>query len=169
MVDKIQSKVFNYGNEKEASWLPPFPDKNNSGCFYWDKETQTFREGRPPNPNPQLGVAPMVITDSMQPTYHEGAGRLVESRQEWDRLDKETGCLTFGSIKEPRKLMDQAVKETKKELKQDRRKASVEALRMVRSNPREIRQKLNKQAEKQAEVAKKSGLTKLIKDSGVNI
>lgn len=105
----------------------------------------------------------------MPPTYHEKACRIVESRQEWERLDKETGAITFGSIKEPRKYIEKGEKEKAKELKQDRRRASLEALRKVRANPKEIRQKFQKEAEKQEEVAKKSGLTKLLKEAKVEI
>ncbi len=161
----IKSKIHSYGDEKEAAWPPRFPKNPKGVVGYWDKDKQKFVEGRPPNPNNQFGVAPMAIFDSMPKTYHEGAGRDVESRQEWKRLDEETGSLTFSSIKEPRRHIENGNKEYQKELKKDRRRASEEALKMVKSNPRHIRQKLDKQAEKQAQEAKKSGLTKLIKES----
>jgi len=165
----IKSKIFNYGNEHEAEWPPQFPDKNHCGHFYWDKETNTFKEGWPPNPNNKFGTAPTAIFDSMPAQYHERAGRVIESRKEWDRLDKQYGCLTFGSINEPRTHIEKGNKEKQKEIKQDRHRASEEALKMVRANPKEINQKWNKESEKQLETAKKSGLTKLLKDQGVKI
>ena len=164
---KIKSKIHNYGNEHESDWPPRFPTNVSCGSFYWDKETQTFKEGHPPNPNNQFGVAPMAIFDSMPATYHEGACRMVESRKEWERLDREVGTLTFGSIEEPRRHMQKAAEESKRSLKKDRRKASEEALKMVRANPKEIHEKWQKEAEKQAENAKKSGLDKVLKESGL--
>lgn len=161
----IKSKIHTYGDEKESSWPPRLPSKNNSGSFYWERDKQEFVEGRPPNPNNQFGVAPIAIFDSMPATYHEGAKRLVESRQEWDRLDKETGCLTFSSLKEPKKYAEKGKNDYEKELKKDRRKATEEAIKMVRANPRHIHQKIQKQGEAQENEAKKSGLTNLIKAS----
>lgn len=165
----IKTRIFEYGNDKEASWPPRLPQDNKGGHWYWDSEAGCLKEGYPPNPNNQFGVAPSVIFDSMPPTYHEAACRTVESRQEWERLDKEHGSLTFGSIKEPRKHIEKGNKQKAKELKEDRRNASLEALRKVRANPREINQKLKKEAEKQEEEAKKSGLTKLLKEAKVEI
>ncbi len=163
----IKSKIFNSGHEHESDWPPRFPENPKGFVGYWDKETQTFKEGYPPNPNNQFGTSAMVVCDSMPPTYHEKACKLVESRQEWDRLDKETGALTFGSTKESRKYIKKKVKEEDAALRKDRRNASQEAIKMVRANPREINQKLNKQAEKQSETAKKSGLDSLLKEKGI--
>lgn len=165
----IKSKIHTYGNEKEASWPPKFPKRGNSGLSYWDSKTQSFKEGRPPNPNNQFGVAPIAIFDSMPATYHEGAKRMVESRHEWARLDKETGSLTFSSLKEPKKYVEKGKNEYEKELKKDRRKASEEAIKMVRANPRHIHQKVQKQAENQEKIAKESGLSKLIKEAEKSI
>lgn len=165
----IKSKIFNYGHEHEAEWPPLFgsKDENTAQVYHWDEETKSLKEGHAPNRNNQFGQAPSVIFDSMPPTYHEGACRTVESRKEWERLDKETGSITFGSINEPRKHIERGNKEQQKELKADRRRAALEAIRKVRANPKEIRQKFEKQAEKQLETAKKSGLTKLLKEKGV--
>lgn len=165
----IKSKIFNYGNEHEAEWPPLFgsKDENTAQVYHWDPETQSLKEGHAPNRNNQFGQAPHVIFDSMPATYHEGACRTVESRKEWERLDKETGSLTFGSVNESRKHIARGNKEQAKELKADRRRAALEAIRKVRANPREINQKFQKQAEKQLETAKKSGLDKILKEKGV--
>lgn len=165
----IKSKIHNYGHEHEADWPPRFPENPKGLVGYWDPETKTFKEGYPPNPNNQFGVAPIVMFDSMPKTYHQGACREVESRAEWERLDRECGTLTFGSINEPRKYVEKGSKAQDRELKKDRRRAAEEALKMVRANPREISQKWEKEAEKQKEVAKKSGLSKLLKDEGVKL
>ena len=167
----IKSKIFNFGNEQEAEWPARGPSKRKRGLFHWDKETQTFKEGRRPNPNNNFGTAPMVVFDSMPPQYHERAGRVVESRSEWERIDQETGSLTFGSTAEPRKYVEKGNNEWAKQLKEDRRNASLEAIRKVRANPKEINQKLNKVAEKQKKTAKKIadnyGLNKEFKDKGI--
>jgi hypothetical protein len=163
----IKSKIHSYGNEKESSWPPQFPENPKRVTGYIDPETGEFREGYPPNRNNQFGVAPMAIFDSMPPTYHEGACRMVESRGEWNRLDRETGCLTFGSVKEPRKHIEKGNNEQKKALRQDRRRASEEALKMVRANPKEINQKWEKHAEKQAKEAKESGLDTILREKNI--
>jgi hypothetical protein len=165
----IKSKIHNYGHEHESDWPPRFPENPRGLVGYIDPETKEFKEGTPPNTNNQFGVAPMVIFDSMPPTYHEGACRTVESRKEWNMLDEQTGSLTFGSMKEPRKHIERGNTEAAKALRADRRRASEEALKMVRANPKEINQKWAKEAEKQAEVAKKSGLKTLLKEKGIEL
>lgn len=151
----IKSKIFNHGDEHESDWPSRYPQSSRGFVGYWDRDSQSFKEGYPPNPNNIFGVAPIVIFDAMPSTYHEGAGRSVESRSEWDRLDKETGSLTFSSIDEPNRHIARRTKEEATALKADRRRASEEAIKMVRANPREINQKLQKEAEKQAKEAKK--------------
>lgn len=165
----IKSKIFNYGHEHEADWPPQFPETIRGSVGYIDPITKLYVEGFPPNPNNQFGIAPMAIFDSMPPTYHERACRIVESRKEWERLDQETGSLTFGNVKESRKYIKKGVKEETKAMKKDRRKASEEAIKMVRANPKEINQKWQKHSEKQFEEAKKSGLDTLLKDEGIKI
>ena len=165
----IKSKIHKYGHEHESSWPPMFPKRTRRVVGYIDPETKQFVEGYPPNRNNQFGVAPMAIFDSMPKTYHEKAGCFVESRSEWERLDQATGSMTFGSVAEPRKHMAKAAQDEQKALKQDRRKAAEEALKMVRANPTEIRQKLNKEAEAQKEIAEKSGLSEVLAIKGIQI
>ncbi len=164
---KIKSKIFEYGNEKESSWPPKYPAKRTRGVFHVDQDTKELTPGYPKSKNKKYGVAPMAIFDSMPPTYHEGACRLVESRAEWERLDRETGSLTFGSMDEPRRYAAEGSKKEQKAIKQDRRRAAEEALKMVRANPKEINQKWNKHAEKQKDLAKKSGLEPMLKEKGI--
>lgn len=165
----IKSKIHTYGHEHESDWPPRYPENPRGIVGYVDPETKEFKEGYPPNPNNQFGVAPLAIFDSMPRTYHEGACCFVESRKEWDRLDREYGCVTFGSVKEPRNHIAKGNKKEAEALRKDRRKASEEALKMVRANPKEIHQKVAKQAEQQLETARKSGLDTLMKEQGIKI
>lgn len=162
MSSKIQSKIHNYGNINESEWPPRFPKKNNAGRYYFDKETQTFKAGSPPDTRKIYGKAPTVKLDSMPKTYHHAAGRDVESRKEWERLDKETGSITFGSQEEAERNTQKRLADEKKALKADRRKASSTALQMHRENPKEMRERLQKQREVQEQTAKKAGLDKII-------
>lgn len=166
-MNKIQSKVFNYGDENESEWPPKYPEQNNSGRFYWDKEAQEFKEGNPPNPNNNFGEAPQVIFDSMPPRYHEGACRTIESRKEWESENKAHGMATFTSMDEPRKYIKKNDKEKEKALKKDRLNAAKIATEVCRSDPRAVRQKLNKQAEAQMDTLKKSGIN--LESSGIKI
>jgi len=149
----IKSKVHTYGNEHESDWPPRFPENPKGMVGYIDKDTKEFVEGYP---RENLSWRPNdgIICDSMPKTYHEAAGRFVESRQEWERLDKEHNTLTFGSVAEPRRHVEKGTKQQALELKRDRRRASEEALKMVRANPRHINQKWQKEAEKQEKAAK---------------
>lgn len=164
----IKSKIHKYGNENESTWPPMFGTNNGrGGVFYIDKETGETKEGYPPDPNPKYGQAPIAIMDSMPKTYHEAACREVESRKEWNRLDKEHGCITFGSQEEAQRPLKQRIKEEKTDYKKGLRKASETALQMHRENPREMSQKVAKQRELQERIAKQEGLDKSI-DSAVS-
>jgi len=168
-MSQIKSRIYQSGLHNEGAWPERDPDKPKYLRKYWDSESQTFKAGYRPNPNNNFGTAPMVRFDSMPAEYHEGACRIVDSRAEWERLDKETGCLTFGSLKEPRERAIKEAKNTEKVIAKDRRNASLEAIRKVRANPTETRDRLQKEGEKQAETAKKSGLKELLKASKVKI
>jgi hypothetical protein len=152
----IKSKIHNYGDENESEW----PSRFGTG------EKGIFRFGEVYQPK-IYGQAPIAIMDSMPKTYHEGACREVESRKEWNRLDKEHGCITFGSQEEAQRPLKQRIKEEKTDYKKGLRKASETALQMHRENPREMSQKVAKQRELQERVAKQEGLDKSI-DSAVS-
>lgn len=149
----IKSKIHNYGHEKESSWPPRFPREDNKGGHWYIDPDKGLTEGYPP-PDPNRGKAPLVIFDSMPAEYHQGAGRIVESRKEWDRLDKEHNTLTFGSRKEIKRSTKQGKKQKEKEFKEDRNIAVREGIQKVRANPKEIREKLQKEGEKQRETAR---------------
>lgn len=166
MSEKIVSKVFQYGDEKEAEW-PSQYGTGEKGVFHIDKETGQATRGYPKSTNLRFGEAPHVIFDSMPKTYHEAAGVMCESRQEWERLDKETNSLTFGSGDEPRRHIEKGVSAEARALKADRRKAAREATRAYMENTKEVQQKIQKRGEEQIETLKKAGLTDELKKAGV--
>ena len=166
MTDKIVTKVFQYGNEKESSW-PSEYGTGEKGVFHIDRDTKQFVEGLPTNPNPIYGTAPIVIFDSMPPTYHESACRVIESRKEWEATDRACGTITFGNKNDATPKFDSTREE--KELKADRRRAAKAAIEAYRSNPREVKQKLARRGEEQMKALKQAGLESNLKQVGVKI
>lgn len=163
---EIKSKIHKYGHENESAWPPPFGNRKSGRCYY-DKERRCIVEGSPPPKYEKHGQAPIAIMDSMEKTYHEAAGRHIESRKEWNAADKETGSLTFGSRDEVARHTAKGQRDKERELKSDRRQAGLSAWQAYRENPKEVKAKLNKRAEEQMAVAKKAGLKKHLKDAGV--
>jgi hypothetical protein len=161
---EIRSKIHQYGHKNESEWPSQF-GTGEKGVFHHDGEKVV--EGTPPPKYEKHGQAPIAIMDSMDRTYHEGACREVESRKEWDRLDKETGSLTFGSRKEVSEHTAKARREKERALKQDRRNAALTATRAYRENRKEVKDKLRRRDEEQREVLKKSGLGKHLKEAGI--
>jgi len=159
----IRSKIHNRGHEKESSWPSDF-GTGDTTPMYIDPDTKEVKRGYPP-PREVFGIAPTVMFDSMPKTYHEGVGREIESRSEWELADKQTGLLTFGSIEEPKRHTAKGVQEERKALARDRRKASETAWQAYKENPKEVSQKVAKRAEEQHQTAKKAGLNKLIKEA----
>ena len=163
MTDKISTKSFIYGAEHEASWPPRFPEEPRGVVMYYDKEKGKMVEGYPPCKINRHGVAPMVLFDSMPETYHEGVCRKISSRQEWELADKQSGKLTFGSMEEPRRYVKKGISEEDKALKADRRQAAKAAIEAYNSNPKEVSQKLQKEAEKQRKVLERAVMTQELK------
>jgi len=157
MTSDNKSKIHTYGHVNESSWPLPF-GSGEKGVFHFNKEEHEINKGFPPNTNLCFGVPPMVIFDSMPSTYHEKACRVVESRKEWESLDREFGCLTFGSKKDATPRIDEA--NERKKRKAELRKASKTALDVYRANPQEIEQKMQKRADEQSETMRASGLEK---------
>ena len=150
----IRSRIHEAGHEHESEW-PTLNGTGEKGVFYWDEDGK-IQEGYPPNPNPVYDTAPIAILDSIKPRYHEGACRTIESRKEWEMENKAHNMLTFSSLDEAKPKRNEY--EEKRKKKEEYRKASKAAIERVRSNPREVRQKLEKQGEKQMETLKKSGI-----------
>lgn len=93
MTEKIQTRIFNYGNEQEADW-PPVYGTQEKGTFYWDKEQQKMVAGYPPNPHPKQGEGPFIITDTIEEYYHPAAEKYVDSKSQLKMLDKACGTIT---------------------------------------------------------------------------
>lgn len=157
----IRSKIHEYGNANEADWPPKYGTRK-AGVGYWDKETNSYKEGYPPV-REKLEQAPSVIFDSMPPEYHQGAGRVIESRKEWEQADKEAGTVTFANKAQATPKIDQALKRQKES--QERKKAIKETLQAWEQAPKEMQKKITKRREVQREVAEKSGLDNLIDKS----
>lgn len=95
---KIQTKTFNYGNEKESAWPPKYGTNEGRGYHgYFDSERGEFVEGDPPSRTANRGKAPMFISDTMPETRHPGTGEVVDSRSRWQAIDKKNGWVTTGS------------------------------------------------------------------------
>lgn len=163
-MSEIKTRIFNYGNEKEAEWPPKFGTNNGrGGRFYRCKKTGVIKEGSPPSEIVRFGEAPQVIFDSMPPEYHPDEGRVVESRKEWEKLDEKYNRITFGTREEVKRTTKKGVKQEEKELKADRSQATRQSIQAWKENPKEMAQKLDKQSEAQYESAKKAGLITKIK------
>lgn len=97
MSQRIVSRTFNYGDEKESSWPPQF-GTGGSGVYYWDKDARKFKEGFPPQNIKRYGEAPLVITDSIEPFYHQGACAMVDSRSRLKDIDAACGTITTDKL-----------------------------------------------------------------------
>lgn len=155
---KIRSRVHNYGHEKESSWPPRFGTLDKTP-MYIDRDTGELKPGYPP-PREVHDTAPYVIFDSIKPEYHQGAGRIIESKSEWNLADKEHGTITFGNKEEATPKVDKANK-IKAERK-ERKAAIKQTIERWQQNPEEMSQKLKRRQQEQQEVAAKSGLDSLI-------
>lgn len=157
MTTKIQTKPFNYGNEKESEWPSRFPKSKKGYHCYWDKEKQELVEGYP-SPTPKLGVAPMYISDCMDETVHPKTGEVTASRKRWAEIDKANGCFTTGSFEET----------GSKKRKKDTKKEDVELIDTIRKakaglengsikppEPKPLPDSVKKEIKKQSEVALK--------------
>lgn len=97
MTEKIQTRPFQFGNEKEATWPPRFPTCKGGFSGYWDKEKQVFVEGHPPV-HQTFDSAPAIITDTIQEYYHPKAGIWVDSKSRLNDIDKALGTITTDKI-----------------------------------------------------------------------
>lgn len=162
-MSRIVSRVHKYGDLKESSWPSQYGTLDKTPK-YIDPITKELKDGYPP-PREVYDTPPQVIFDSMAPQYHEGAGREVTSIREWDRLDKETGQLSFSTDEERRRHVSKGQLEERRALRRDRHNASRTALQAYKENPKEVKAKVAKRREEQRRVAKQSGLETLIKEA----
>jgi hypothetical protein len=128
--EKIVTKTFQYGNEKESSWPSKYGEKA-PGRYYWDKEKQAFAEGIPPNPNPVLDKAPYYISDDMEPYYHPHVQRYISSKSQLKMIDKASGTITTDQLLPA----DPSIEvKRQKEINEDRRAAIQRAIWAVDNN-----------------------------------
>jgi hypothetical protein len=154
---QIKSKIHTYGDEKESSWPSQF-GTGQKGIFHVDAASGEVRTGYPPSTDLKFGTAPIVMFDSMPAEYHEGACRIIESRDEWRAADRYYGNETFGSREEISRITAKGVAEERRRLAEDRRHAALEARTAYRENPTQVEQRLVKEAEQQIETLKESGI-----------
>lgn len=171
-MSEIVSKIHKYGHENESAWPPKYGkcsslegDGKGYSC-YIDPETKELKEGYPPR---KISDAPMVIFDSMPKTYHQGVGREIESRKEWELANKESGQLTFSSTEEPARHAKAGAQREKKEYEADRFNSVVKATQAYKENPKEVSDKVRRKGEEQVKQLKKNGLDTELKKRGYDI
>jgi len=152
-----KSKIHKYGGDCESDWPSQYGTRER-GIFHIDRDTGEATAGYPPQRHETHGQAPMVLFDSMPKTYHEGIGRQIESRKEWEQADRESGCVTFGS-KESAKptLTDQKKLQIRKA---DSKQAILETCKMYEQNPEVVKGKAAAIRKEQKESAKRNGFSK---------
>lgn len=92
---KIQTRLFNYGNEKESAWPPQFPDEGNAGRhFFYDKEQKKVVEGYPLPEG--VNSSAFVQQDTMEPTQHMKDGKWYTSKREFRKTTRRYGCEEIG-------------------------------------------------------------------------
>ena len=91
MTEKIRTRLFNYGDEKESSW-PPLFGTGGAGLFHYrDGE---LKEGPPPPKVEKYGQAPFVIQDTIDGFKHSASGEWIESRSKLRDTDRACGTIT---------------------------------------------------------------------------
>ena len=122
---KITSRPYEHGDPKECTdWPPKRPKEDAKGTYYWDSEKREFVRGSPPPRVNQFGRSAAIHGDSIPAFYHHGACRMVDSRQEAERLDAMTGTRTSDVKIGPDKA---AIAEKKKAFDKERKEVLVKA------------------------------------------
>lgn len=91
MTEKIISRTIKQGNEKESSWPSQFGE-GRRGVFHVKKGE--VKEGYPEPETEKLGKAPMYISDTCKPFYHQGAMRWTDSKSKIKMYDQACGTIT---------------------------------------------------------------------------
>lgn len=90
MTEKIITRPFQFGDDKESDW-PPMFGTGGSGVYH-------MKDGRLVAGYPErvgkYGEAPYIICDTIEPYYHPKAERWVESRKDLNDTDKALGTIT---------------------------------------------------------------------------
>lgn len=125
MTDKIVTRTFQYGDEKESEWPPKFGTVSifgdeHGGLFHIDEETGETREGPPPYKYNYFGRSANVHQDSMEPYFHPGINRYVDTRRGLQEADRASGMISSGT---PLPADDSLVRERAAQRKRDREQA----------------------------------------------
>lgn len=126
---KIQTKIFNYGNEKESTW-PPLFGTRKSGVSYYDKDEGCVKEGFPPQKQKRFGEAPYIISDTIEPYYHPAAEKFIESKSKLRRVDEDHGTITTDKMQPADPSRQNALNKARRE---DVRKSLMKAVAQVDS------------------------------------
>lgn len=65
--------------------------------YWWDADTQSFTD-EPPRRFQPFGQAPAIITDTIDPYYHPGTCKFVDSKSRLKDMDKACGTITTDKI-----------------------------------------------------------------------
>ena len=145
---KIQTRIFNYGDEKEADWPPPYGSQEK-GLFYFDKETQKMVRGLPPDPHPKLAEAPYIIQDTIDKYYHPAAEKWVDSRSQLKTIDKVCGTITTDKKLEPDSSW---ARENKRKRREDLHRSMRKAIAQLDAGTAPLTQEVREKCERQNEI-----------------
>ena len=131
MSQKIQTRVFNYGDEKESSW-PPMFGKGGSGLYHRGDDGK-FHEGPPPPKFPKFGEAPYVIQDTIDAYRHPATGEVIESREKLLATDRACGTFTTDKKQDCSAIRKSREKQINAERKKDIHEAMRKAVAAIDS------------------------------------
>lgn len=120
----IKSRIINRGDENESSWPPLMPSENKTP-MYFDKETQTMKEGYPPPTFVPHGQAPYYISDTIQPYRHPKTGEITDSKSRLKQIDAATNTITTDKVIKVDSSRDWV---RKREASEDRRRAILKSI-----------------------------------------
>jgi len=94
--NKIQTKPYRAGDEKEASW-PPLEGTYDTTPVYWDSDKKKLVKGYPPQRTKEVN-APYVIGDTMPDYRHPKTGQVIDSKSKLRRIDEANGTITTDKL-----------------------------------------------------------------------
>lgn len=117
MSEKIRSRVFQHGDEKESSW-PPLFGTGGTGIYHFAEDGKMV-EGPPPVRFPKMGEAPYVIQDSIDAFRHSASGEWIDSRAKLRDTDRACGTTTTDKREDCTPFVRAREKKTRDERKTD--------------------------------------------------
>lgn len=122
MTEKIQTKIFESGDEKESTWPPRFgTNDRKGGVFHVDKETGELKEGYPQSDRGLAVVDHHYISDDMPPTRNPLNPReIYTSKSKLRQKYKEAGAEEIGTAYEngyrPEKALEERTRQFERNL-----------------------------------------------------